>query len=226
MVSLRAIAGCIGVSGSFSVVRDFFGYRHLDPPFGPRLSILSQIRLLQGSHVHLNFIQVGQEYFTLDVEKRIDGALVDLRRIYAAVQVGVGRVEYYAIGVEDAGGAEIITDHDEGLQLMGEWSVPNNGIDVFLVVDAEGLRGFSPIGGPCDKDDKKSGVVLEAVGLNGYYPFVGRSAAHEVGHYLGLPHRDVKGNLMHTNEYDMGESLASDQAAAMRGHCMMQSGCL
>ncbi len=225
-MSIRDIADCIGIAGSISVVRDLFGLRRLEPSnFAPRLSLLSQHRLLLRPHVHLNFIQVGRELFTEETERRIDVALADLREIYANHQVGIGRVQHYSISMADADGAEVIADHDEGVQSMDDWSVPNNGIDIFLVVDAAGVHGFSPIGGSCDKNDKISGVVVEAVGLDGFNPLLGRALAHEIGHYLGLAHRDTTGNLMHTNEFDMGESLDGDQVAPMRGHCMLRHAC-
>jgi Metallo-peptidase family M12B Reprolysin-like len=219
MISLREISTCVGLTGGFSVVRDFFGYRQIR--FAFEVSLLSQARLLRGPHIHLNFIQVGSELFTDSIERNVDRGLLELREIYAQVGVGVGRVEHFAISVAQADGAEEIADHDEGRELMENWSVPNNGIDIFLVIDIEGVHGFSPIGGPCDKDDKWSGVVIVAG-----HPLLGRNLAHEIGHYLGLEHVEAKGNVMEKDEFDMGEDLTAGQGEVMRAHCMMRPGCV
>ena len=51
MISLREISTCVGLTGGFSVVRDFFGYRQIR--FAFEVSLLSQARLLRGPHIHL-----------------------------------------------------------------------------------------------------------------------------------------------------------------------------
>ena len=61
MDSLRSIASCIGVTGTFSVARDFFGFLRGAPS---DVSVLTQVRRLQGRHVHMNFILVGSDQFT------------------------------------------------------------------------------------------------------------------------------------------------------------------
>ena len=91
MASLRDTAACIGVTGDFSVVHDFYGYlakpddASPNPGF-PDLSVLMQVRLLQGRHLHLNLIRVGIESFTPDQEAEIDGAVQLTRDVYEQVE--------------------------------------------------------------------------------------------------------------------------------------------
>ncbi len=225
MVSLRAAAGCLGIRGGFSVVRDFFGHRQLKPQSSfTSLSVLRQVRAIQGKHIHVNFIQVGAEQFTADVEEYTDRGLVDLREVYAEVSLGIGRVEHYSLPLAEAEPFTVIDSNAEFKELTRQWTVPNNGIDIFLVMEIDGSRGKSPIGGPCDKDKKGyTGLVAATPNV-----LLGRVLAHEIGHYLGLKHRKgegQKGNLMHEHEYWMGDFLDGEQAGKMRSHCMVRGGC-
>ena len=89
MASLRSIAACIGVTGNFSVSRDFFGFLRGVPS---DVSILTQVRRLQGRHVHMNFIRVGSDQFTNNDLAEMDSALQFTRDNYAQVNLGVGKV--------------------------------------------------------------------------------------------------------------------------------------
>ena len=92
MASIRKIAQCIGLSGQISIIRDFFGYwTGLPKP----LSLLTQVRLLQGKHIHLNLIQVYP--FSFEDFQKMDAGLQFMREAYAAVNFGVGRIKHYTI---------------------------------------------------------------------------------------------------------------------------------
>lgn len=241
VASLRQIAGCIGVSGDFSVVRDFFGYTtgvptiklvqlpEGDPVLVQEVSVLHQIKALKGKHLHLNLIRVGVEFFTPDDEAEIDAAVRLMRFIYAGAGLGIGRVQRWFITTEEADGHENIGSDCEAIDLMDEWSVPNDALDAFFVLTYAGSRtGAAPEDGPCDKDDKASGVVIA---IEGSPEQTGYTLAHETGHYLGLDHSLFPGNLMG----DKGPAviatpfpdpyLDNAQAATIKKHCLVKPGC-
>ena len=69
MASLRALAQCIGITGNFSVLRDFHGFVRGRLPSDPtgaavELSLRRQMQRLKGRHFHLNVIAVGSDQFT------------------------------------------------------------------------------------------------------------------------------------------------------------------
>jgi hypothetical protein len=208
------VAQCIGITGRFGVVRDFFG--HITGAPQP-LSVLTQVRLLQGKHVHLNLIRTYP--FNSAQLRTIDQAVLVMRGIYGTVGIGVGRVKHYGL---NAGGYEIIPDHAIAADLSASYSGPGDAIDVFVVLAITGpSAGISPLDGSCDKDDKDSGVV---VGLLDTQALLGVAMAHEVGHYLGLPHAANTDNLMYESDAG-GRGLSGGQAGAMKLHCAMRSGC-
>lgn len=219
MKRLSAAAKCIGLTGRFGVVQDFFGHRTNS---AKQLGVAAQMRLLQGNHLPLNLIRTAT--FSDSQLKEIDLALRTMRRIYATVNVGVGRVQRYAIPP----GYEVIPGHDEAVDLWDEYSAPNLGIDVFLVrVILGSARGFSPTGGTCDKDSKDdSGCVIDVEDTtDGAGIGLGQVLAHEVGHYLGLEHEDaLPDNLMYPIVPNGGR-LYGGQGGVMVLHCAIESGC-
>lgn len=232
MRSLREIARCIGVGGEFRVVRDFFGYKQTPG----EISLLTQMRRLQGLHIHLNFIRVGFERFTDEEMRDIDAALKLTRDVYATVDLGVGRIEWRTISVDRARGRDDLESNDEAKDLTNEWSVDNDGIDVFLVrtydnptEDGE-ESGVSPVDGPCDKNanTRMTGCVVEVEDSF----TVDWTLAHELGHYLGLDHVGIPPalpagatpNLMWRIAYG-GAGLTSGQGRTMRRHCSVRQAC-
>ncbi|RZI43346.1 matrixin family metalloprotease [Herbaspirillum sp. HC18] len=216
MASMKKLSNCIGLSGEVSVVRDFFGY--WTGTHGT-LSLLTQVRLVQGQHVHLNLIRTYP--FSDDFLQKIDLALQFMRDVYATVNFGVGRIKHYHI---NQGGYEIIVGEAVALDLMNSWSVSNDGIDVFMVLKIVGpAAGMSPVSGSCDKDDKNdSGSVI---GVLDSGSSLGISFAHEVGHYLGLEHEtELPDNLMYPSEPN-GAKLYGGQGGVMHGHCAVRAGC-
>lgn len=218
MASLRDTAACIGVTGDFSVVGDFYGY--LAKP--DDLSVLTQVGLLQGRHVHLNLIRVGIESFTPEDEAELDAAVHLTRSYYEQVSLGVGSVLRFSVSTADANGHEHIGSDGEAESLTHDWTVPNDAIDVFLVRSFVLGIGHAPIDGPCDKSGvRMNGCVVE---MTGSPLMTGQALGRFVGHYLGLSTTDDNQNLMWTAVPNGGE-LTAAQGAIMRDHCFVNHGC-
>jgi Metallo-peptidase family M12B Reprolysin-like len=225
MASIREMAKCVGASGNISVIGNIYGYTQV--PLGKILSLREQANLLQDRHIHLNLIRVGTDqsgWFSNVDELEIDAAVQFARDTYATVNVGIGRVERYFITTAEANGRENIDSDDEAEELTHEWSVPNDGLDIFLVLTYAGTTiGLSAVDGPCDKSDKDmNGSVVAIEGTGNDTGFV---LAHEVGHYLGLEHRDSDStNLMFPGIPNLG-MLTNGQGNTMKDHCRIRAGC-
>lgn len=215
-----------------------------DPEAGvtSSVSLLQQVRSLQGRHAHLNVIAVGFDGIAAgdrdEAFEKLDYAIYRVRNIYRQVSLGVGRVEHYAISSADSNGRDDLGSEDEADQLSDEWSVPNDGIDVFVVrnIDSD-FVGISPIKGSCDKDASNDGLVGGEIGraVEG----VARTFAHELGHFLGLRHNHGddcpttaagKRNLMAQTRCAAPSireavALTGGQGSTMRGHCSVRPGC-
>jgi hypothetical protein len=123
MVSLNKTAQCIGLSGRFGVVGDLFGYRTKG---ARRLSVVTQMRLLQGKQIHLNLIRTA--IFDVSQQTETDLALQTMRDIYATVNVGVGRIQRFFIPPGHEVGHYLGLEHEDKLpdNLMVP-SSPNGG---------------------------------------------------------------------------------------------------
>ena len=212
MASIRELLDCIGVerSGSLSVLRDLFGFsrgRVPQDPGGtaiPSVSLLSQVRALQGRYVNLNLIRVGWDGISgatnqQNAREKLDFGVFRTRIILAQRNLGVGRVLYWRIDTADADGADDLGSSGEADDLSDDWGVANDGIDVFIVrnISASGndsFLGISPVKGDCDKGGKDDGLVGGAINRGGFGVSAGawdgfaRTMAHEICHFLGLKH--------------------------------------
>jgi hypothetical protein len=208
--------------------------------------MLQKIQGIQSKHIHLNVIRVGFDLLSdedLGLEK-LDYAIFRIHEIYRPVNLGIGRVEHYFIDSDEADGADNLGSEDEADELSDDWSVDNNGIDAFVVrnISDDDFVGISPVGGDCDKPSKDDGLVAGEIGRT--HDEVARTFAHEIGHFLDLPHNhgdkpDCPGttngcnNLMAqtrcANSCGGGVKaavlLTSSQGNKMRDHCSVRNAC-
>lgn len=252
MASVKTIMNCIGVDtdGSVSVLFHLFGFSRSRVPVDPcstagaQVSILDQLKSLEGKHIHLNIIRVGIDNFSDAEIDNIDSAIFSARNIYRTRNLGIGRVEHFDVTSADADGKDDLGSEDEAEDLTHDWTVSNNGLDVFMVhnISAD-FVGISDIKGPCDKNDKGMNGVIGGE-VNRTRSEVARTFAHEIGHYLGLRHNhNAKpdcpdttagcNNLMaQTRCADscgggicVAVLLTSSQGSTIRSHCFVQDGC-
>jgi hypothetical protein len=226
MASIRQMANCIGLSGEIWLVKDFYGYWKGGPK---QLSLLKQVLLLKGKHIHLNLIRVGIESFTNEGknndEQEINLAVQFTRDTYATVNLGIGRVERYEITTADAEGREHIDSDGEARELTRKWTVDNDALDVFFVLTYTGITiGLSKVDGSCNKH-RKSPMTGSVVAIEDSPNTTGFVLAHEVGHYLGLSHSDNDSTNLMFPVVPNGGNLTSNQGNKMREHCFVDSGC-
>jgi Metallo-peptidase family M12B Reprolysin-like len=247
--SLRALADCIGLdrNGRISVLGDFFGFIRNRVPTDPDSSVTASVSLsqqfarLKGKHIHLNIIKVGLDTLSdsdeADARHKIDYAIYRIRNIYRSVNLGVGRIKHFFITNADANGRGDLSSDDEAEALWDEWTVPGSGIDVFMVRNiSASFVGISPVDGNCDKNGKDDGLIGGEVGRT--FEEVARTFAHEIGHFLGLPHNhgdncpsstSGKNNLMAQTRCAISTRnsvlLTGGQGSDMRDHCSVRNGC-
>lgn len=186
-----------GRTGTVSVAGDLLGmYLRRLPPGDPkqpvRASVWEFIQLIQGRHLDLNVVKIGNDLFSPGDHSDMDNAVLWAREFYRRVGIGVGKIFWYAVRSTDAHGLDRPQSLADLHELGSRWVVPNQHLDVFVPVfddvhDANDVGGMSPQGGTCAKDSKEMhGVVVSVQGPDDT-PIL---LAHEMGHYLGLGHRD------------------------------------
>jgi hypothetical protein len=238
--------------GNLSVVRDVFGHvwrPKLQSEDAP-MSVLEQAERLQGGRIHLNIILVGSDAFTPVQRQRIENALYFGRKLLATGGLGVGRVERYGIQTADAHGYDHLADDCEAFDLPDQWTVHNDGLDVFIVRQVYwehpgqllGAGGQTTTDGPCDKDNVHwmNGIVLGGgggpIGEDVRAHSLAYHLVHEIGHYLGLSHivdeestanatpAEAR-NIMWPGFTDLVETFSTEDRETLHDHCFSYGGC-
>ena len=248
MANIKSVLACIGVDTNtdISILRRMFGFRRNRVPADPDSSITSSVSLLakvrdfQGRHVNLNVIRVGFDVIADEDEARekLDYAILRSHTIFRDGDLGIGRVEHYHIDAADAEGADDLGSPSEADELSDDWTVDNDGIDVFVVrnISDDEFVGRSPVPGSCDKGDKDDGLVGGEIGRN--HLGVARTFSHEIGHFLGLEHNHGENcptsasallNLMAqtrcASSLRDSVEITDSQSGTIRGHCSTMDNC-
>jgi hypothetical protein len=242
-LSVKSIAAsCLDRTAPLSVRRHVFGYIH--GPIDRTLSLRSHLELIRGTAFNLSIFLVGHDpgysgWFTQDEARQVQHAIDVMRELYAQVGLGVRMLYWRYIPTDQA--CVFVpedsycfwdVDRSEATLLTEKFSGPNDGIDVFFVKLVTDAGGWSKTDGSCDKDlqDERTGAVLE---LKNSDWFTGVLLAHEVGHYLGLPHSGDITNVMGDDSDGDGIgsinsgsiNLTSSQGDTMKSHCSVQPPC-
>jgi hypothetical protein len=226
MASLRQLAGCLGLPNTFSIVHDFFGYASAPPWKNAQsgqthvpqsLSLLTQAKLVRQPHFNLHVVRVGTNdngvFPQVADEEEVDAAVQLARRIYAEINVGIGRVHRnWVIPLSWGTGYDVIDDDCEAAELIDAYDLPPDGIKVFFVTAWPcGIPGW-PAGIPkfwtcsvgltdwdCDGSvvylqGGDQAVIQRANGVGRNCVGTGRALAHEIGHVFGFGHENDDGN--------------------------------
>ncbi len=141
----------------------------------------------------VNVIEVGG--YSGSEEGTIDSGVNDARDVYENFGLTFSSVSWWIISNSDAGGYTVLNDEDEWEDLLDDWTVENNSVDCFVVRGMwDSFAGYSPVGGPDDKDG-----ACENDGLAVSMSMV--CLAHELGHYMG--------DLNHANDLGSGNVMFS-----------------
>lgn len=249
MNTVRQKLACLGV-GPGSLNRRLFGFGEgVVPPESPGngdmwVSVRSQLRAIASTHIHLNIIRVGFDLYS-NAERRTHEATIDhtiqrTRAIFGPIGLGVGRVLHWRIDAADADGADVLDSQGEAEDLIADWSVDNDGIDVFVVRNiTAGFLGIAP-----SKGDGVIGGTIRTRGTLRSMDGFARTFAHELGHFLSLGHNHGGGsdcpnttagcnNLMAQTRCATGcgggvrvaVNLTQSQGSDMRNQSAVRPGC-
>ena len=237
----------LGGTADLSVMREVLGFWRGTPPTDPATSTPVEVSLSQAfdglsrGHVHLNLVEVGLDLLSVAdlaaADDKVDYGVHRTRQIYATRQLGLGRVQYFWVTAADSNGRDDLGSESEADSLSDEWSVSNDGVDMFIVrtISDSDFVGISPVPGDCGKGGKDDGLVGGEVNRDA--EGFSRTMAHELGHFLDLSHNHgdscptdttARENLMAQTRCAVSTRssvlLTTSQGSTMRGRCQVRAG--
>ena len=152
------------------------------------------------AHFDLNVIVVGADKFTPAQRQQVNDSIQVMTSIYAPLGPTVGTINRFSIFTANSRGLHIIVDDADAEKLADLFSVKTNeAIDLFVVANWVLHDGLSPRPGKCPKLSRKN-LRSPVVSLNpqpiGDPANSGNTFAHEIGHFLGLPHAEEDSSLV------------------------------
>jgi Metallo-peptidase family M12B Reprolysin-like len=181
------------------------------------------------AHFDVNVIVVGKDSMSAAKIQQVADSIQIMVSIYAAQGPQVGTVKRFKITTAAAGALVTITSLSDAQALADQWGVKDAALDLFVVptiVASANADGWSPVGGKCDKNRTK-GLRSPVVSLNGSTANSGNTFAHEVGHFLGLPHCEDDAALCSDpvnfikRQSNSNTSMTAAQSARMMTHCLI-----
>lgn len=182
-------------------------------------------------HFDLNVIVVGNDKFAAAQKQQVNDSITLMTAIFAPLGPTVGVVSRYVVNSADSKGLHIIRSFADAQSLAELWAVPNDAIDLFVVAHILTKEyGWSPVKAQCPKGKEK---ILRApvVSIDGDTFTSGNTFAHEIGHYLGLPHAEkdpslvgaasIADNFINANS-GANTQVTQAQSNRMRQHCSIK----
>jgi hypothetical protein len=245
-VSLKGVCSALGAPAPVSVCRDILGFK--GKKVGPRLddarpqpllSLNGFVAGLRDLHFDVQLILAGVDVFSGSDDDALDYAVYRLRDIYKDAKVGVGRITRQPLtSASSLGHVTVRTKAD--LDATGK-DLTSDGAFIPVVIPANmnvtttlpsgivaGIAGQTPTPGPCSPRTG-SGARSSVVGLSG--ETTGRTLAHEIGHFFGIPHPSPPDNslMTQTNSVTSGNAFTAvtinpADIITIRTHCTMLDG--
>lgn len=243
MGSIREIAGCLGFSGNFSVLRALYGY-----PNGskfPKVSLLNQINVLKnGPHIVLHIKMVNPSWPDPSTKSPLSGnsiieCIEGMRVVYSTVGIGVVIKSFEVLDNPDFQDIDIAECETSEDWFYGTTSSTTdeqralfsntNYVEFLTRGTYEGgeeqytieLRVYfvGTTNPPANGCATGGSAVVARVG-NLY------TLAHEVGHLLGLDHFDDADRLMRSGRrINLPPDLVSSEGETMKKSYYMHPHC-
>jgi hypothetical protein len=174
----------------------------------------------------VNVALVGFEAFSPADRQEVNAAVVIMRSVWAAVGLNI-TVARFTVPTRQMGHLIAPYGGAEAQAITERVAGPPDSLDMFVVRTlGPGWGVTKDVPGPCDKQRKgMTGVVVSIMGTTAQN---GTTFAHELGHYLGLPHcpcgnPDCATNLMRGGGCAAGTNtlITAAQAAKAKIHCFV-----
>lgn len=181
-------------------------------------------------HFDLNVVVVGIDKFTAAQLQQVNDSVTVMTSIFAPLGPTVGTVTRHKVSTANSAGLHIIRDNADAQSLAEQWMVQNDAIDLFVVASIPLKDGWSPVPGKCPKAVGKN-MRSPVVALNGDKFNSGNTFAHELGHFLGLPHAENDSSLVGpalvasnfiASQSGSNTAMTQAQSEKMRTHCTIK----